>query len=1159
MALPIFAITLFVSAFLLFLVQPMIGKLILPKLGGTPQVWNTCMVFFQSVLLLGYAYTHSLSTRLKLRQQLMVHCALLVVPIGLIIWQPFYSTVYEWEPPTGGNPIPQTLMLLATLVGIPFFVVSTTAPLLQKWFAYSGDPAAKDPYFLYGASNLGSLLSLLFYPVLIEPFAALPFQTDIWLYGYIALALMVGYCAFLVSTMAPPDEQIEAESAQTAAAAEAAAPAAESLASAAGETPSAETPPAPAPAPSAPQQTAVKPGHGPGGRAQRHKKGAKAAAGAPGTPEPEEEKSVAIETPDAQREHSGATAEMTNWRRLRWVLLAAVPSSLMLGVTTYISTDLSPFPLVWVGALALYLLSFILVYMKFWTGTEVALLGGFGFLANRDRQHAGVTWHDATICALQPLGIVVLCFLIVSGGFGFGYAFMAWVGFFACALACHGELAKDRPATKHLTEYFLMMSVGGMVGGLFNGIFAPVLFQRGVIEFHIAVVIACLVRPQYIASGWFDELVMSAFPGLQAWFRNQGDEMAKSMGREPPRSTYLFSTLMDIIFGVFILAISYYLAKTFWLGQSRYSEAMESAIKLLGLTQGWQVRILYQFLVFFIPLIFCFFFAGRPLRLGLAVTGLMIGNVYLTQYSEDATLEARRTYFGLLRVKMDREGISDPDEVQLFRDNYNEFPEELKKRGMNAPPYHFTFLMHGTTYHGRNYLASYDEDKMQKFRVDLSRLATTYYHRYGPVGYAMEQYNWFSSGALLRHPTEREDPKNPKSPYRLQAPTKLPDKWADISPGRQNDFSADARLPASIVASAFGAAMNGGGAVLEPVLAPWSEPPIATIGLGTGTMASYARPFGFMTYYEIDDVIRHFSLPESGEQARFTYLQQAIRRGVNLEVIMGDARQSLEPKRESLNKANSFVYQGNFKLGEELRAYSKINYNSRLDQQMSSKAPDRDKFYKIINVDAFSSDAIPIHLVTKRAIEIYLSKLTDDGVLCVHTSNRHMDLVRPVARIAMELDRIAQAKGEPRINVRVGKDSDKGRYMGHFSSEYVMIYRGDHFHKYLDTLAAKKKEFIKNRTDAVKGAKSQQERDAAIARAESEGKLMLYPVHDEKGNVAYQGRAKAGWQILNADVYWYNPFEEHKVIENNQYVDRPITAQDSLWTDDYSYIIGVLR
>ncbi len=186
MALLIFTITIFVSAFLLFLVQPLVGKLILPKLGGTPQVWNTCMVFFQSVLLAGYAYTHSTSTRLKLRQQLVFHCVLLLLPIVVMLLFPMYGYVQNWNPPTEGNPIPMTLLLLATIIGLPFFVVSTSAPLLQKWFGFSGHETAKDPYFLYSASNAGSLLSLLLYPVLIEPFTVLPSQTWIWFGGYIA-------------------------------------------------------------------------------------------------------------------------------------------------------------------------------------------------------------------------------------------------------------------------------------------------------------------------------------------------------------------------------------------------------------------------------------------------------------------------------------------------------------------------------------------------------------------------------------------------------------------------------------------------------------------------------------------------------------------------------------------------------------------------------------------------------------------------------------------------------------------------------------------------------------------------------------------------------------------------------------------------------------
>src|SRR6516165_5617363 len=120
LALPLFAVTLFVSAFLLFLVQPMVGKLILPKLGGTPQVWNTCMVFFQSALLMGYAYTHSASTRLKLRQQLKVHCALLILPVLLMLAFPIYQYVQDWSFPAGSNPIISTLTLLGIVVGVPF-------------------------------------------------------------------------------------------------------------------------------------------------------------------------------------------------------------------------------------------------------------------------------------------------------------------------------------------------------------------------------------------------------------------------------------------------------------------------------------------------------------------------------------------------------------------------------------------------------------------------------------------------------------------------------------------------------------------------------------------------------------------------------------------------------------------------------------------------------------------------------------------------------------------------------------------------------------------------------------------------------------------------------------------------------------------------------
>ena len=1073
MALPIFVITIFVSAFLLFLVQPIVGKLILPKLGGTPQVWNTCMVFFQSVLLLGYAYTHTVSTRLKLRQQLMLHCGLLAIPVLLMLAFPMYERVQGWSPPPGANPIVETLVLLATIIGVPFFVVSTSAPLLQRWFGYSGHATAKDPYFLYAASNLGSLLSLFFYPALIEPITLLPSQSWIWFVGYIILAVLILYCAYVIFKVAPPDSVLAAEAAVAAAAAQAPAPTSEL--------------PAPVPAPVAESSTALKSGPAPGARGIQRKKGMKIGG------KLDEEKSIAVRDgiPDTAY---GAHAEMTMWRRIRWVLLAAVPSSLMLGVTSYISTDLSPFPLVWIIPLALYLLSFILVYLKFWTGRTVFTFGG------------GYTLHDATIFVLQPIGILILCFIVLTRRFDpFFATTLIMGGFFANALACHGELARDRPATRYLTDYFLCMSLGGMIGGLFNGIIAPIVFQRGVIEFPIAIVIACLVRPLYVHSGWFEELLYSAFPGLQSWVRSQGDEMAKSMGRTPPNSTYLFSYFLDVVFGLFIWSIVYWLTLYFndeanLLAVAKY---VPMATRKGEVTESGAL-ITRNIFVFFIPMVFCFFFAGRPLRMGLAVGALLFAYMYSAS-SDDANLvEARRTYFGMLKVMTSSERARDKEENDMFYDEPLP-PSLISKDGSKlAPPYPFTYLMHGTTYHGRNYLTDVSDD-FKRNRKDLSRLATTYYHRYGPVGVVMERYNWvtFPGGALPGG--------TPKGV------------------GAQNAFYGDMRMPTSIVGQ-VAASLGVGNLPIGAIVEPWSEPPYATIGLGTGTMASYARPYQHMTYYEIDDVIREFSLPREGK-GHFTYLQNAIKRGVNMEVIMGDARQSLETDREKNNRDNSFIYSFDF---------DKKKFNEPVHSP-SAMFPNREHYYKVINVDAFSSDAIPVHLCTKQAIKLYMDKLTMDGVLCMHTSNRHMDLVIPVARIVLELSEEAVKKAEEdaeglrltgkereayvdarKIHCRVGKDG-RDRYMGHFSSEYVMIYRGAGYTDYLEGLRRKKTELVTDK------------------------------------QMRSDGGAPDGYQILNSVVQWDDPFVTHPRYRGGRPVDAPVKKSDSLWTDDYSHILGVLR
>src|SRR4051812_33543250 len=209
--LAVFALTLFGSATLLFLVEPMVGKMILPLLGGTPAVWNTCMVFFQAILLAGYAYAHATTAWLGARKQAVLHLAVLLLPLLFFLQGPLFvnrSLIAGGEE----NPIPALLLLLLVSVGMPLFVVCTSAPLLQKWFASTNHPAARDPYFLYGASNLGSIAMLIGYPFLVEPYLTLRNQQLFWVIGYGVLTALVACCAYLMWTSRPAGEPAAAPS-----------------------------------------------------------------------------------------------------------------------------------------------------------------------------------------------------------------------------------------------------------------------------------------------------------------------------------------------------------------------------------------------------------------------------------------------------------------------------------------------------------------------------------------------------------------------------------------------------------------------------------------------------------------------------------------------------------------------------------------------------------------------------------------------------------------------------------------------------------------------------------------------------------------------------------------------------------------------------------
>ena len=381
MLLAIFTLSIFLSAALLFMVQPMAGKILLPLLGGSPAVWNTCMVFFQGVLLAGYGYSHLLTTRLAQRRQALVHCVLLALAAATL---PMPVDVGD---PGSADPVGWLLATLALTVGLPFFVVSTTGPLLQRWFSTTSHAKASDPYFLYAASNAGSLTGLLAYPALVEPMLGRKAQTLAWTGGFVTLAALVVACA-IIGLRQDARPRIS---------------------------------PTASPAPTA--------------------------------------------------------ADRVGWRRrLHWLALAFVPSSLMLGVTQYMTTDVAPVPLLWIVPLSLYLLTFIIAF----SGRVNVSAAGWG----RALPISLVTVMIAMLVgASNPMSVLAAIHL----------AF-----FFIASMMCHKRMAETRPPAARLTEFYFIMSLGGVLGGSFNALLAPVAFDR-LMEYPLIIGLACLLRPQVVS------------------------------------------------------------------------------------------------------------------------------------------------------------------------------------------------------------------------------------------------------------------------------------------------------------------------------------------------------------------------------------------------------------------------------------------------------------------------------------------------------------------------------------------------------------------------------------------------------------------------------------------------------------------------------------
>ena len=419
LARPLFLVTIITGSFLLFLTQPMIARMALPRVGGAPSVWNSAMLVYQLLLLAGYAYAHWLA-RLRPRRQVGIHIALLgAAALLLPIW------LREINPPADGEPAFWVPWFLISSIGPLFFIVSAQAPLMQRWYAL--ESSRGDPYPLYAASNLGSFAGLLSYPLIVEPLMSLQQQSWLWTGIYAVLVFLVAACGLTV-----PAKAVE----------------------------------------EAPKETAPAP----------------------------------------------------TWRQIaHWVALAAVPSGLMLSTTTHLTIDIVAVPLLWVLPLGLYLLSFVIAF--------AARRGIANF-----------------VTVLAPLVILIAGGLAFSDGTR-SPAFSATLGLsllFTIAVALHSEMFRLRPAVGHLTRFYLAMSFGGMLGGLFCAIVAPLVFDWAY-EHPLLILAAALLVPQFSLLPWpkpLARLLAIALPAI-AFMISYATE-AGLFGRDP-RMAMIGSIIVSLI------------------------------------------------------------------------------------------------------------------------------------------------------------------------------------------------------------------------------------------------------------------------------------------------------------------------------------------------------------------------------------------------------------------------------------------------------------------------------------------------------------------------------------------------------------------------------------------------------------------------------------
>jgi hypothetical protein len=799
-AVPVFTLAILSSAALIFTLQPLFSRMTTPLLGGSPAVWNTSMVFFQGALLVGYAYAHLLVRIKDLRVQAVIHAALLglaALALPLAVRTPFGEA---------SSAVPQVWLfgVLAVSVGAPYAVACATAPLLQAWYSRTGRADAHDPYYLYAASNVGSLGGLLAYPTLIEPFSGVSAQTLGWTISYGVVALLIMACvALAMASRGPIPQRVQAEGA--------------------------------APA----------------------------------------------------------------WRqRLFWLVAAAVPSSLLLGVTQHISTDVASAPFLWVVPLALYLITFIIAFAR---GAE------------------------RLAPALRLLAPISLALLVLSFGTHNDWPLLlaANLGcFFFCTLACHLTLASVRPEAARLTEFYMWVSLGGVVGGAITALVAPVVFDD-VYEYPLALAaIALLVarggdrsRGQNLADAFLGggialfvpavvlftqpapitALFCAAFGAAAALIA--AGLQANTTGRDDPARVMTFAFFgLAVAFAGVMAALT---AKPDWLFPVPAAEGESRAI---APAWAWTIGAMgLVMLAFLIRSVSGVGYAGegraallsrsRAVIVGVACAFIGLG-VALTVWGGDfdtqilfyasilfiglgmaangarplALAALTLTAFGLVYLDDHRSFFLQGDQQARLVHQERSFFGVVRVTDYNsgeAETGNLRVLYHGTTIHGA------------QLTGELAQLRPLTYY-------------------------------NPAT-----------------SLGEATARAARAHRPAHL----------------------------GLIGLGAGATACLLwDDDDDLTIFEIDPGVVQLSV---GAAAEFSYVNQCAR---DARVVVGDARARI--------------------------------------------AEEPDGQFDVIVVDAFSSDAIPAHLLTQEAIRIYMSKIRPDGAVVLHLSNRNLSLVLEAARVA---------------------------------------------------------------------------------------------------------------------------------------------------------------